>query len=93
MAKYGLIGRNIGYSFSKTFFSIKFEKENRPDTYHNFDLECLEQFPEILAKHNDLKGLNVTIPYKESIIPKLDRVQYRSLRIRKGVGQPASAKR
>lgn len=74
MAKYGLIGRNIGYSFSKTFFSIKFEKENRPDTYHNFDLECLEQFPEILAKHNDLKGLNVTIPYKESIIPKLDRL-------------------
>lgn len=74
MAKYGLIGKNIGYSFSKTFFSMKFEKEKRKDTYHNFDLECIQLFPEILTQHEDLRGLNVTIPYKEDIIPFLDRL-------------------
>ena len=74
MAKFGLIGRNIGYSFSKTFFSIKFEKENLPHTYHDFDIPSIEEFPKLLQEHKDIKGLNVTTPYKEAIIPYLDSI-------------------
>ncbi|WP_034258930.1 shikimate dehydrogenase family protein [Altibacter lentus] len=74
MARYGLIGKNIAYSFSRTFFTYKFEKEQRPDTYQNFDIQTLEDFPAILKNHADLRGLNVTIPYKEAIIPYLDKV-------------------
>ncbi len=74
MAKYGLIGNNIGYSFSKTFFTIKFEQENSSDSYHNFDIPCVSQLVDILKEEEDLKGLNVTIPYKESIIPLLDKI-------------------
>jgi shikimate dehydrogenase len=75
MAKYGLIGKNISFSFSKVFFTTKFEQEKRQDSYENFDISDISQFKEIIAKNKDLKGLNVTIPYKESIIPFLDRLQ------------------
>lgn len=81
MAKYGLIGRNITYSFSKTFFSVKFEQENRNDTYENFDIECIEKFNEILAAHSELKGLNVTIPFKEDIISHLHRIDKEAQKI------------
>jgi len=74
MAKYGLIGNNIGYSFSKTFFTLKFEQENREDSYHNFDISDINQLTEILKNNKDLKGLNVTIPFKESVIPFLDKI-------------------
>ncbi len=74
MAKYGLIGTNIGYSFSKTFFSIKFEREKRKDSYHNFDITKIDQLPEILKNNPDIKGLNVTIPFKESVIPFLNKL-------------------
>ena len=74
MAKYGLVGKNISYSFSKTFFTTKFELENKKHSYHNFDLECINLLPEILANDKEIKGLNVTIPYKESVIPLLHRV-------------------
>ena len=74
MAKYGLIGNNIGYSFSKMFFTIKFEQENSPDSYSNFDIPCVNQLLDIINQEKDLKGLNVTIPYKESVIPLLDKI-------------------
>jgi len=74
MAKYGLIGTNISYSFSKTFFTLKFEKDKREDTYHNFDIESIDELAGIIKKHPDLRGLNVTIPLKESVISKLDFV-------------------
>ena len=76
MAKYGLIGKDLSHSFSKTFFTYKFEQENRRDSYHNFELESLEEFPQLIKNTEGLKGLNVTIPYKEAIIPylyKLDK--------------------
>ncbi|HBY66293.1 MAG TPA: shikimate dehydrogenase, partial [Flavobacteriaceae bacterium] len=60
MAKYGLIGKDISYSFSKTFFSVKFEQENRQDTYHNFDIESIDEFSKIVSKTDNLRGLNVT---------------------------------
>ncbi len=81
MAKYGLIGKDLSHSFSKTFFTYKFEQENRKDSYHNFELENLEQFLEIIKKNTDLKGLNVTIPYKEDIIPYLDKLDKEAQKI------------
>jgi len=76
-----LIGHNIGYSFSKTFFNFKFEKENRNDSYENFDIPVLSKISEILENNPDLKGLNVTIPYKKSIIQLLDKVDKEALQI------------
>ncbi len=81
MAKYGLVGKDIGYSFSKTFFTTKFELENRKDTYQNFDIECINLLRSILDKEQGLKGLNVTIPFKESVIPLLDRVDKEAMTI------------
>jgi shikimate dehydrogenase len=72
MSKYGLIGKNIGYSFSKTFFTSKFLQEKRLDTYVNFDIETIETLNKIISDNSTLNGLNVTIPYKESVIPLLD---------------------
>ena len=82
MAKYGLIGSNISFSFSKTFFTTKFEIENnRTDSYDNFDVSSISKLKEIIAEHSDLKGLNVTIPFKESVIPLLDRVDKEAKKI------------
>lgn len=73
--KFGLVGKNISYSFSKKYFKEKFSAELFDDcTYENFDIESVEQFPDIIKNNPDLKGLNVTIPYKESIIPYLDKL-------------------
>jgi len=70
--QFGLIGKNISYSFSKNYFSEKFNLEEIEDcTYSNFDIQYIEDFPSILIKNPKLKGLNVTIPYKEIIIPYL----------------------
>lgn len=74
MSKFGLLGRNIAYSFSKTFFSKKFEDEELPHSYENFDIHDINGFRELINQHKDLKGLNVTIPYKEEIIPFLDEL-------------------
>ncbi|MCX2839813.1 shikimate dehydrogenase [Salinimicrobium sp. MT39] len=72
MRKFGLVGRNISYSFSRKYFSEKFTSEGINATYENFDLQDIKQFPEVLDKNPELKGLNVTIPYKEVIFPFLD---------------------
>lgn len=72
MHRYGLIGKNISYSFSRKYFSEKFASEEIEATYENFDLQDINEFPGVLKKHKDLKGLNVTIPYKEAILPFLD---------------------
>lgn len=72
VSKFGLIGKNIDYSFSRSFFSEKFMKEGLSHSYSNFDIESIDQFPEIILRIKNLKGLNVTIPYKEEIIPYLD---------------------
>jgi len=81
MAKYGLIGKNIGYSFSMAFFSTKFEQEKRKDTYHNFDIESVTQLTQILESEKEIKGLNVTIPYKEDVIPMMDRLDKEAKKI------------
>ncbi len=71
--RYGLVGRNISYSFSKGYFTKKFETLGlRDHSYENFDLPQIEGFVQLLESQNNIKGLNVTIPYKEAIIPYLD---------------------
>jgi len=70
--QFGLVGKNISYSFSRVYFSKKFEKLGLTDhTYSNFDLKEISELKNVLSQH-DIKGLNVTIPYKETIIPFLD---------------------
>ena len=81
MAKYGLIGKNIGYSFSKAFFTTKFSQENRTDTYQNFDIASIESLKDVIQANETLKGVNVTIPYKESVIPLLDRIDKEAKKI------------
>lgn len=70
--RFGLLGCNIDYSFSRSYFTQKFERENRTNcSYENFDLATLENFDQLL-KTRHLRGMNVTIPYKEQVIPFLD---------------------
>ncbi len=73
--RFGLLGRNINYSFSKGYFIEKFDTEKLEGyTYENFDIQEITTFPEIIKTNPDLKGLNVTIPYKETVIPFLDKL-------------------
>ena len=75
MKKYGLIGYPLSHSFSEKYFSKKFEKEKITDCeYNNFSLHKISDFPDLIKNTANLKGLNVTIPYKEKIIPFLDKI-------------------
>lgn len=72
MQQFGLIGYPLSHSFSKGYFTEKFQKENITDCqYDVFPLEKIEDFVELCRQHKNLAGLNVTIPYKEKIIPLL----------------------
>ncbi len=74
---FGLVGRNIAYSFSRGYFKDKFLKLELEDhVYLNFDIEDIGDFTSVIEKNPELIGLNVTIPYKEAVIPylKLDPV-------------------
>lgn len=72
MSLYGLLGKTLKHSFSKNFFTEKFAKEGlSTHRYENFELEHIGQLESLLQEHPDLKGLNVTIPYKEAVLPFL----------------------
>lgn len=71
---YGLIGRTLGHSFSQRFFTEKFAREKINASYLNFELPDISLLPEIIAANPSLHGLNVTIPYKEAVIPLLDHI-------------------
>lgn len=76
MRKFGLIGYPLGHSFSKKYFTEKFSREKIIDcVYENFQLENLDHFRGIVQSDNDLCGLNITIPYKTSIIRFLDNME------------------
>jgi shikimate dehydrogenase len=80
--QFGLIGKNIAYSFSKKYFTEKFALDNLEDcTYDNFDIQSIESFPSIVTENPELKGLNVTIPYKEAVIPYLDQLSDKAAKI------------
>ena len=75
MGTYGLIGKSLSHSFSKKYFENKFSKENILDaSYSLFEIPLINDFEQVLNSNQSLRGLNVTIPYKEEIIQYLDEV-------------------
>lgn len=79
---FGLLGKNISYSFSRGYFNEKFEDlklENHQ--YQNFDIQEIQEFPGLLNQHKALCGMNVTIPYKEEILPYLTIIDAEALEI------------
>lgn len=74
MKQFGLVGHPLGHSFSKAYFTEKFEREGLDCEYLNFDIDDLSSIRNIITEHPDLKGLNVTVPYKEAIISHLDEL-------------------
>ena len=79
--KFGLVGKNISYSFSRDFFAKKFKREKAPHTYVNFDLQSIDELVDVIKNTSNLKGLNVTIPYKEDVIPFLESLNKRAKKI------------
>ena len=72
---YGLLGKDISYSFSRGYFSEKFKKLGlKNHEYINLDLPKIEDFPTAIKEINGLKGINVTIPYKQDVFKFLDKV-------------------
>ena len=74
MKKFGLIGFPLTHSFSKRFFTEKFEMEKIDSTYDNFEIDNISKLPEIIKHNPELIGLNVTIPYKELVVPFLNEL-------------------
>ncbi|AYN03480.1 MULTISPECIES: shikimate dehydrogenase [unclassified Flavobacterium] len=73
--RFGLLGKNISYSFSKGYFTEKFSDEHfKGCSYENFDIPEINHFTTLTKTNPDLKGLNVTIPYKQQVLPFLDKL-------------------
>ncbi|HRW62765.1 MAG TPA: shikimate dehydrogenase, partial [Bacteroidales bacterium] len=75
MRFFGLIGKKLEHSFSPEYFKKKFEKEGISGVYYQlFPLQNIDQFNQLITDYTELFGLNVTIPYKQEIIPFLDEI-------------------
>ena len=74
MDKYGLIGYPLGHSFSISYHNQRFADEGINAKYYNFEIKSLEELPEVLDSNPELRGLNVTIPYKEKVMEFLDYI-------------------
>ncbi|MCX6248806.1 MAG: shikimate dehydrogenase [Bacteroidetes bacterium] len=82
MITYGLIGYPLSHSASGSWFAEKLKKEGKSGyRYLNFPLKSLNEFPALFRKYPALKGLNVTIPYKEEIIPWLEEIDLKAEKI------------
>ena len=82
MRTFGLIGYPLGHSFSKRYFAEKFSAEGISDArYELFPLEDIQEFPALLTRNPELRGLNVTIPHKQQVIPYLDELDETAARI------------
>jgi len=81
MNLYGLIGFPLGHSFSAKFFTEKFSREGIDAEYRNFELPDIGDLTELLAEYPEISGLNVTIPYKQQIIPYLTALDSRAQEI------------
>lgn len=79
--KYGLLGHPLGHSFSRKFHNERFARLGIDAEYVNFDLEDISVLPAILRSETTLCGLNVTIPYKQQVIPFLDELDRVAARI------------
>lgn len=81
-ANYGLIGKDISYSFSRGYFKKKFEDMGLDNcSYQNFDLQSISEFPTIFKKTENVQGLNITIPYKEEVMAFLDDIDIAAKKI------------
>lgn len=78
---FGLIGKKLSHSFSADFFNKKFQKEGIDEEYRLFPIPDIDDFPLLLALNPDLKGLNVTIPYKQQVIPFLSEISEEAKKI------------
>lgn len=74
MKRYGLLGYPLTHSFSKRYFTEKFETEKIDSTYQNFEIDNINKFPDVIKNNPEIVGLNVTIPYKEQVIQYLDEL-------------------
>lgn len=74
MDKYGIIGHPLGHSFSPGFFNEKFQGEGIDAVYERYDLPQIDAIREVLDTNPELRGFNVTIPYKQQIMPYLDEL-------------------
>lgn len=75
MRLFGLIGRSLGHSFSQRFFTNKFLSEGITNCrYRNFELQTVDDLPELINNNPQLEGFNITIPYKEEVLPFLDEL-------------------
>ncbi|TPE44870.1 shikimate dehydrogenase family protein [Pontibacter mangrovi] len=82
MRKFGLIGKKLGHSFSKKYFTDKYEREGIADAvYELYELPGVHELPKLLQQEPELLGLNVTVPYKEQVIPLLDELDEAAERI------------
>ncbi len=82
MRHFGLLGKDISYSFSKSYFQDKFNRERIINAvYHQFDIDSLDELKNILSQYQNLIGINVTIPYKEEIISFLDELHITAKKI------------
>lgn len=82
MRHFGLIGFPLGHSFSVTYFGEKFRKDGIDATYRNFPLERAADFEKLVREEPALHGLNVTVPYKQEIIPYLDALSQTARRVK-----------
>ena len=71
---FGLLGKSLGHSFSKDYFTKKFSMLNLNHIYQNIELDNIADIIPFVKEHKNLKGFNVTVPYKEEIIPFLDDI-------------------
>lgn len=71
---YGLVGKKLGHSFSKDYFTKKFSELNLDYSYQNIEIENIGDIIPFIKENKNLKGFNVTVPYKEEIIPYLDEL-------------------
>ena len=74
MDKYGIIGYPLGHSYSRGFFTDKFQKEGIDAQYLNFPIPSADQLRKVVVENPELRGLNVTLPYKQAVIPMLDEL-------------------
>ncbi len=74
MKKYGLIGFPLGHSFSRNYFNNKFADEKIDAEYVNFEIPSIQDFRRVIEENPNIYGLNVTIPYKQQVIPYLDEL-------------------
>ena len=72
--EYGLIGYPLTHSFSPGYFAEKFEREHISASYETFPIESIQELPALLKAHSHLRGLNITTPYKEQVLPYLDEM-------------------